>query len=57
MRVKIADRDGVKSQFFSIFFGRMLEDNRTLADYNIQKDCTIEVGFLYKLNFEGNIIN
>ena len=33
----------------------MLEDNRTLADYYIQKECTIEVGFLYKLNFKGVI--
>ena len=33
----------------------MLEDNRTLADYNIQEDSTIQVGYLYNINFEGVI--
>ena len=54
IRAKIVDRDGGDPDNFSLFFaGKMLEDNRTLADYNIQKESIIEVGYLFKLNFEG----
>ena len=57
VRLKIAKSEGVEPDSFSLFtsWGKMLEDNRTLADYFIRKESTIEMGFLYKLNFEGII--
>ena len=42
--------------FISLFFGgRILENNKTPADYNIQKESTIGVGYLFKIDFEGVI--
>ena len=56
LRLKIADRDGEKSDSFSLMFNsKMLEDNKTLADYNIHEGSFIFVGFLYKINFYGVI--
>ena len=56
LRLKIADRDGGKSDSFSLLFNwKMLEDNKTLADYNIHEGSFIFVGYLYKINFEGVI--
>ena len=41
--------------FLYFLVEKLLEKNRTLADYNIQKEYTIDVGYLIKLNFEGKI--
>ncbi|KAG2576207.1 polyubiquitin-like [Panicum virgatum] len=44
VKVKIYEKDGNRpKQMRIIFAGKQLEDDRTLADYNITNECTIHV--------------
>jgi hypothetical protein len=52
VKLKIQDKEGIRpNEIYLIYGGKPLDDSRTISDYNIQRDATLQ----YSLRLPGGV--